>query len=75
MCVSRLGAAFPVETANNLVATKERLRALPVHLRAMVTKVVRQGGCHDAGCYPGLDWRSGECLSGEVGFPARIEGQ
>ena len=36
-------AAFPVETADNPVAAEERLRALPVHLRATVTEAIHQG--------------------------------
>ena len=36
-------AAFPLETVDNLVTVEERLRALPVRLRAMVTEGVCQG--------------------------------
>ena len=36
-------AAFPMEIADNLVTTEERLRVLPVHLQAVVTKAICQG--------------------------------
>ena len=36
-------AAFPVQMADNLVIAKERLRALPAHLWAMVFEAIHQG--------------------------------
>jgi hypothetical protein len=35
--------AFPMEIADNLVAAEERLRALPICLRAVVTEAIHQG--------------------------------
>ena len=35
--------AFPVQVVDNPIAVEERLRALLAHLRAMVSKAIRQG--------------------------------
>ena len=41
LCVqAAYDVAFPVETVDNPVTAAERLRALPAHLRAMVTEAI-----------------------------------
>ena len=64
--------AFPIETTNNSVATEERLRALPVHPRAVVTEAIRQGAATALGYCLASDWHSGECLGGGARFFARL---
>jgi hypothetical protein len=44
LCVqAACNATFPMETVDNLFIVEEHLQALSARLRAVVTKVVRQG--------------------------------